>query len=226
MEHTSDQLKNVGRTAGALMLVAGILAPLINFKLLRPGISRDFLTTAAGSSAQIRTAVLLMLVLGALMLSVAIVVWPVLRRYTERLALAVVALSVIGFATIAAEAVAVLNMLALSQAGAGETPILGTAARGAWRNAHLTNLVIGYVRLVVFGLALHLSGLVPRTVAAIALAGALLSTPAFVLPLLDYPFTPALMAPIGITQLVLMGWLLVKGFSEPRRPPGFKGSSH
>ena len=56
-----ESTKRAGMAAGLLFLAQGLLAPLLNFRLLRPGTSTDFLVTAAANSAAVRVGLLLML---------------------------------------------------------------------------------------------------------------------------------------------------------------------
>jgi hypothetical protein len=46
------------------------------------------------------------------------------------------------------------------------------------------------------------------------MAATVLSTTAATLPLLGYPFSYALVAPAGLTQIVLALWLIARGFAE------------
>jgi hypothetical protein len=100
--------KSVGRIIGLMFLVQMLLAPLVYLRLMRPVTAPGFLTSAAGSALQIRVAVLLTFGLGALTLAIAITATPVFRRYSERVALAFLALSIVGLATLAMEMAATL----------------------------------------------------------------------------------------------------------------------
>src|SRR5687768_5105329 len=107
--------KGVGRVIGLILLVQSLLAPVVYFRLLRPGTAPGFLTHAADSALQIRMGVLLLFVLGGLTLAVAIAALPVFRAHSERMALAYVALSVVGLSTLAIESMAIRSILSLSQ---------------------------------------------------------------------------------------------------------------
>jgi hypothetical protein len=171
-----QSVRAVGRTIGLLMLVRVVLAPMVYFRLLPPATSSGFLATAAGNAVQVRLAVLLALVLGGLTLAIAIVVMPVLRRHSERMTFTFVALSAIGFATLAMDNVGILSMVSLSEQYANASApddlyqVLGQMARSEWRGAHYTNLIVGHVAALVFNLILYRAALVPRALAGFAVA--------------------------------------------------------
>ncbi|MBV9879645.1 MAG: DUF4386 family protein [Gemmatirosa sp.] len=232
--------KSVGRIVGILSLGRMLLAPVVYAVLLPPVLGTSFLADAAGSALRIRVALLLTFVFGALTLGIAIVGLPVLRRHGEGLALTLLSLSVVGCATLAIDDRAILDMLSLSQAdaaaGAPHEVIraLGGLARTTWRWAHFSNLVLSHGTLVLLSLIAYRGALVPRALAAFALAAALLSTGAVAMPLLGYRFESLLLVPTALGQLALTAWLLVRGFverafqgsSEPQRVGGLTLGAH
>lgn len=221
---TSD--RRAGRIIGVMMLVKTLIAPVVNFALLGPAISAPagFLATAAGHSAQITAAVLLMLLMGGIQLGIAITAWPVFRRYSEAMALWLLAISVIGVAGAVVEGFALHSMLSLSQAyvNAGATDAGRFQALGAWaastrNSAHFTNFVITGAGSLVFYAALFRFALVPRVISALGVVTSVVLAAGGLIPLFGYPTLMLLFVPIGLVGLALMAWLLVKGFAE-RRP--------
>lgn len=212
--------KNVGRSIGLLFLVQVVLATPVYIVLLRPVTALGFLASAAGSAMQIKVAVLLSFGLGALTLSIAILGLPVFRRYSERMALAFLALSIINLATLAIESIALRNMLSLSQEYAKASAAhellqtLGGLAHSTWYMAHHTNVMFAHAAVFVFNSILFHFALVPRALAAMGMAATLLSTTAVTRPLLGYRFVFLLIVPTALTQLALILWLVVKGFAE------------
>jgi uncharacterized protein DUF4386 len=214
--------KSVGRIIGLMFLVQMLLAPLVYLRLMRPVTAPGFLTSAAGSALQIRVAVLLTFGLGALTLAIAITATPVFRRYSERMALAFLALSIVGLATLAMESLAIRNMLSLSQeyakAGAANELLLtlGGIARSTWYGAHFTNLMIAHGTGFVFYCILFRFALVPRALGVFGMAATLLSITAVAMPLLGYRFVFLMLIPVALSQLGLMPWLIVRGLQERR----------
>lgn len=212
--------KSVGRIIGLMLLVQLLLAPLAYLGLMRPVTELGFLANAAGSALQIRVAVLLSLVGGALTLTIAIAAMPVFRRYSERMPLLFLALSVIGLSTLAMEMLAIRSMLSLSQeyakaSAANELFLtLGGMARSTWYWAHFTNLMVAHGTVFVLYGMLYRFALVPRALAAFGMAATLLSTTATTMPLLGYRFVFLMVMPAGLSQLALILWLIVRGFEE------------
>lgn len=219
--------KSIGRVAGTLMLTQFVVAPLTAFVLLgRLSAPPGLLANAAGSAMQVRVAVLLWFVAGALSLAIAIVTLPLFRQYSERMALLYLALSAVSLATVAAENVALLNLLSLSQeytkTGAATELLetLGTAARSARAAAHYSNILVGGIAVFVFDLVLFRFALVPRAVAAIALAAAPLQTAAVTVALLGNRFPTRILIPVAAAHFALILWLVAMGFNERRAPGG------
>lgn len=210
--------RRTGRVVGALFLIQLVLATPVYIVLLRPVTSLGFLATASGSAFQVRLALLLSLGLGALTLAIAIVSLPVVRRCSETMGFTLLALSVINLSTLALESVVLRSMLSLSleygRTGAGELQTLGGLAHATWVMAHHTNVTVAHATVFVFNWILFRFALVPRGLAALGMAATLLSTTAVALPLLGFRFVFPLIMPTALTQLVIMLWLLIRGFEE------------
>lgn len=216
--------RSIGRTLGILFPAQAIFAYVENFVLLAPVFTGGgFLAHAAESALQVRVAVLLGLVNGALTVGLAIAAWPLFRRSSERMALWYLALSAIGFALHAVEGVSILTMLSASQeyAKGNAREVLETAAQIArWMRywAHYTGLLIaGGTGLVLYGLLLRFA-LVPRALAVFGVLAVLLQITAVAMPIFGQPIVFALLAPLGICQLLLAIWLIARGFEEPEIP--------
>lgn len=218
--------KTAGRTIALAYLVQVLLAPPVYFWMISPGTSRDFLSNAAGYAFRIRTGLLLTFVLGAMTLTVAIAALPVIRRQSERMAALLLALSVLGLATLAADSTAARNMLSLSleyaKPGAPTELLqtLGDLSRSSWLAAHYTNLMVAHgTAFTFYFIALRLS-LVPRALALLGLAASALSTAVVTSPLIGYPLPFRLIGPMALTNVLLILWLLARGLEERPRVPG------
>lgn len=219
--------KSAARTIGVLMIAQMVLTPVVNFVLLEPAMAEPgFLANAAPNAAQVTTAVLLLLVMGAVSLGIAITAQPVFREHSRAMSLWLVALAVIGFVGLLAEGLALRSMLSLSQQHAGANPadagqfaVLAAWARSAWTSAHFINFVLsGASGLVLYGTLLRF-GLVPRALAAFGLLAVLVMMAGAVIPLFGHPTQMMLFMPIGLSELALMLWLLVRGFRDPAAAP-------
>src|SRR5882724_6808951 len=108
--------KSPGRLIGVLLFLqlAGLIVPFVLLHPLTTG-PQDFLANAAGASFQIRVAVFLLFANCALTIGISIAAWPLFRQYSERMALWLVAASVIMFALQAVDNAHILSMMSLSQ---------------------------------------------------------------------------------------------------------------
>ena len=92
-------------------------------------------------------------------------------------------------------------------------------ARSTWIGAHHTNLMVAHVTIFVLFVILFRFTLVPRALAALGMAASLLSTTAVTMPLLGYRLVFLLILPLGLTNLALILWLIVRGLEERQHLP-------
>jgi hypothetical protein len=221
--------KSTGRVVGLALLVQVVVAPPLYFRILPALTAPGTLETAAASTFRIRLALLILPVLAPMSFVVSIAMLPILRRRSERLAFALLALSSVGLATIAAETVAGRNLLAVSLEYAkpgAPAELLRTfdaLARSGWRTAHLTNLLLAHASVLFFWFILYRFALINRGLAAFGVAAGLLSTATVLLALLGWPFQSWLMMPVALADLSLIAWLLTRGLdvgqsATPERP--------
>jgi hypothetical protein len=187
--------------------------------------SRVWLPNAAASSFQIKAAVFLLFANTALTIGIAITAWPVFRRYSERMALWLVALGVVMLTLQAVDNAHVLSMVSLSQqfiqAGARNDVFhtLAAAAGATRRWVHYSELLAIDAWIFVLYSVLFRFSLVPRALAVFALLTVALHLTGITLPLwLGYPSVTLLGASMALGHTALAVWLMAKGFQE--RPSG------
>ena len=214
------EAKKLGRIVGALLVVQIVLAIPVytEIGMMRAVIAPGFLHIAAADAAKIRLALLLVALLGTITLLMALVSWPLFRRYSERLALAYVGLSLAGIACELIEATVVRTMVNMSivyTRGEVAAPVLEALTRptrAAWSSAHFSNLLLGHVKNMVLFIILMRFRFVPRALAGFGVAAAVLAATAAVLALLGQPFRYPLIMPAGLVTASLAVWLVVRGF--------------
>ena len=223
-----NDLRNASRWLAALLLAQMVVGPLANFALLEdafhgPG---GFLASAAAHAASFATAVLLLLALALADAAMAVVLWPVLRPRSERMALVLVLLGGGGIALAGLEASAMMSMLSFSQAYVA-TPSPDAALYetlrglvGAQRNwPHLVQIMCGGLMMLAIYVALFRLRLAPRALAGFGILAALALIVAVTKPFFGGWVVFPLLAPIGIANLLLAGWLLWKpGFGVAPDP--------
>lgn len=214
--------RNTGRVIGLLLLlhlIAGLTSPYI---MLRPlGVALD--ASAIVNDSQVRLAVMLLFVGGALTIAIAVTGWSTFREYSFPLATWLLALAITNFALQCVENAAWMSLLTFSQeyakANAGDASLFhvtGIAVRMIWKWVHYTHLLIMVSWMFTLGVMLWRAAVVPRTLAALLSLGSLLQLVGITLPqFIPYPSpAPMLMGlPLGIIYLALALWLMGRGLS-------------
>src|SRR5215468_8463220 len=171
-----------GQRLGALFLthlVTGLLTPYILLHSLAAPTS--FAETASINSFQVRLAVMLLFVGGALTIAIAVTAWPVFRVDAHALGMWVLALATVNFALQCIEIAGYMSMFSFSQAyssGAfANTAVyeaVGVAVRSAWKWPHYTHLLVMVSWMFLLFLTLWRTALVPKVLAGLAMLTALM----------------------------------------------------
>lgn len=220
--------KSTGRIIGILLLLqlaAGLMVPFILLGPLVQG-SPGFLTAAAANTFQIRAAVLIFFVGGALTISLGIMALPVFRRYSNATALWFLAVCVVSCTLDAVHSATVMSMLSLSQqyvnGGAVDSALyqsLGAVVASSRRWAHWTQLVAIGGWIFVFYNSLWRFSLIPLVLSALGVIGiALQFTGVTLMMFLGSSVIGELAMPMLPIQIATAVWLMVKGFKERRGP--------
>lgn len=216
--------KRTGRTVGFLLLlhlITGLMTPyMLLQQLSRP---LTFSANEPVNSFQVRLAIMMLFVGGAVPIVIAITGMPVFRKFSYALALWLFGLAIVNFALQGGEIAGYMSLFTFSQtyasanaADLGVHELVGATVRSAWKWIHYTHLLIMVGWMFSLGLMFWKSGLVPRVLAALLLITTVLQITGITLPqFLAYP-SPNLMLmgmPLGFIYLALSVWLMIKGFS-------------
>jgi len=217
-----ERERTASRIIGALILVQMVSGALINFGVEAPLFGEPgFLVNAASHASQIALGAVLGLAAGALSLAIAITAYPVFRQHSQAMALWFVALSIAGLSAVAVESMNVMSMLSLSQeyakanvADRDQLQVLRVVVASARNWAHFISLIIAGCTIFVMYAVLYRFSLVPRALAAFGLAAVVLQIATVAMPLFGQGVVFLLLAPLGVSQLALALWLIVKGFRK------------
>jgi len=219
-----------GRTnavvAGVLFIVA-TAASLLSGPFLAPVTGSDYLTSAAAHHAQVATGVLLGFIAALAAPGIAIALYPVLRRFGEGLALGSVGFRIIEGVFYALGMAALVSLAALSRefvhAGAPGDQHFRTLGQTMLAQYHWlvdAGLLLAFsLGGLMYYLVFYRSRLIPVWLSVWGIAGAVLLMIAGVLVIFGV-FGPlsagqvALAAPIGVQEMVLAVWLIVRGFDR------------
>lgn len=211
--------------AGVLFIVA-TAASLLSGPFLSPVTGSNYLTSA-GDNARVAIGVLLGFIAAFAAPGIAIALYPVLRRFGEALSLGAVAFRVIEGIFYALGMVVLLSLTTLSRefvdAGAPDEQHFKTLGRTMLAQYHWlvdVGLLLAFsVGGLMYYLVFYRSRLIPTWLSVWGIAGVALLTVAAVLIICGVidPLSTGqvvLAVPIGVQELVLAGWLIVKGFSQ------------
>lgn len=219
-----DSSRKTALVAGALYLLTFVSIPTL--ALYGPVRDRNYVTGSGPDTGVIVGGVLEVLVAFACV-GTAIVLFPVVKRQNETLALGFVGSRVLEAAAILAGVACLLTVVSLRQAGAGAGAVVtGQALTGLYDRLFLLGQsLMPAVNALLLGSLLYRSRLVPRALPLLGLAGAPLLTAATVATmagLIERDSTWAVLAalPIALWELSLGIWLLVKGFRPAPVPAG------
>jgi Domain of unknown function (DUF4386) len=209
-----------GRIIGALLLVQVAAGILLNFVFTAPLFGEPgFLINAAPHASQIAQSALLGIGMGLVSLAIACLLYPMLKPHSQPLALFYFALVTAGFALTVAENISVMSMVSLSKAYVAAGAAQDTLYQGLrivvkeTRNwTHYISLIVSGATLIAFYLAMFRFRLIPRLLAGFGLVACLAQVYAVSLPLFGQGVDFRLIAPLGICEILLGAWLILKGF--------------
>jgi Domain of unknown function (DUF4386) len=218
---------SAGRIIGVLIIIQMALGVMVNFVLEAPLFGQPgFLVNAAHYPHQLGVAVLLGLLTEALWVGIAVTAFPLFYRYSRTLTLWFTALAVVVLASAMVENAAVMSMVSLSEAYSKANPadrgqfeaIRGVVA--AARNwPHFLARMLDGCTIFVFYAVLFRSALIPRVLAGLGMIAAVLQIAGVSMPLFGGDVIFPLLAPLGLIQLVVSVWLIVRGFRLSREAP-------
>ena len=210
---------SAGRLIGVLILMQMIGGATANFALEAPLFgSLGFLVNAAPHARQIALGAVLALIVEALWVGIAVTVFATVYERSRTLASWFFALAIVALAVAVVESAAVMSMISVSEAyGKGgaavreqlETMRVLVASARNW--AHYLGRITDGCTILVFYTLLYRLALVPRALAGFGVLAALLMLTGVGMPLFGHEVLFPLLAPLGLVQLLLAGWLMVRG---------------
>jgi len=218
--------QRAGRIIGAVIIVQMVGGFLVNFVLEAPLFGTPgFLVNAAPHAEQIAVAALCGLISEGLWLVIALIAFAFFWQRGRPFALGLFALATVLLAAAVLESAGVMSMLSASQTYASADAVsraqfeLMRPAFSSARNwAHFLARILDGVTLFVFYVGLFRFALVPRLLAGLGFIAVPLMITGLLMPFFGQPVMFPLLAPLGLSQLLLAVWLLVKGFRGDAGP--------
>ncbi len=203
--------------------LAGILSVIFTSSLLD---GPDFLNKIAASQNQFKLAALCVLVMGLMLAVVPVMLYPILKKYNQRLALGYVvfrgALETFGSILLVITWLFLGNLSLQSVAGGALNASFfqllgGLFLKGADSISAVNGLIFGLGALILY-YVFYQSKLVPRWLSVWGILAILLNLTTSILVMfnLQSPFSPinyVMNFPIFLQEMVMAVWLIVKGFN-------------
>lgn len=215
-------INNAARVAGALFLIQLITYFIGNQILLQNVISTsDLLNSCLANTNTLVLSVILELICATSVVGISVILYPILKIFSLRIALWYVGFRLLEFSIIAASKIKLLTLLRLSQQfeNSGQQDLLyyktlSTSLLAEHNLAILMTLIVFGLGAFSFYYLLFKSLLVPRFISLWGILGVLLVVTSALLQLygVDVPFF--IFLPMGLNEIFIGVWLVVKGFNQ------------
>ena len=220
--------RKTAMSVGVLFII-GTVAGMISLGVLTDPILGvpNYLAGVSANEAKVIMGAFLELVMGVALVGMALAVYPVLKKFSAPLAIGYFGARIVEFMIYIIGVVSLLTLVTLSQAFAGaEAPSaayfqvtgkLLLAVRD-WGGHAVLDVAVFPLGALILNYVFYRARLTPRWLSAWGLAGAVLYWTAGFLVMfkLIVPLETihiALQAPLGVQEMVLAVWLIVKGFN-------------
>jgi hypothetical protein len=220
-----DTKRKTAISVGVLFIIATVLNVLGN-NFSKPILDApDYLINISANENQVMIGALFTLISAFASASIAIWLYPILKKHHEALALGSVGFRVMEGMLYIVAVVGLLSLLTLSQeyvkAGASNASLfqtLGTLLLAVRKWAGELGVIAFTVGALMYYYVFYQSKLVPRFISGWGLLGVAISLAAALLTISGQiiPFSTVfilLNVPIGLQEMVLAVWLIVKGFN-------------
>lgn len=220
------EYKKTARIAGILFITA-TLASMLSLPFVQALNSSDYLKDISASASQITVGALFLIISAAASASIAISLYPVLRKYSQGLAVGAVGFRLIEGILYVVSVAVLVSLLTLSQefvkAGAPATSYFQTfgivlLAGYHWLGFSAAPLFFSLGAMMYY-IIFYRTRLVPRWLSSWGIVGVSLLGLTCLLVMFNLigafsTYQVVLSLPIGVQEMVLAVWLIVKGFSE------------
>ncbi len=227
-EFKVDSTRKTAVVAGVVFIIATV-AGLLGGSLLPVLTGTDYLTKVSANANQVAAGALLQLIAAFTSAGIAIALYPVLRKTNEGLALGSVVFRSLEAIMYMAGVVCWLSLVTLGQqftrAGAADRTSLqaiGDSLVSVHDHAGRVGVFAFCLGGFIYYYLFYRSRLIPRWLSGFGIVAMIAMMAAVVLALFsDSPVNSyvALAAPIGVQEMVLAVWLIVKGFNSSASLP-------
>jgi hypothetical protein len=218
-----NSTRKIAVITGVIFIIATLTGPILATPLIPVLTGTDYLTRLSSHPNQVAAGVLLSIIAYFACAGIAVVMYPVLKKWNAGLALGSVVFRTIETAFYMVGLVSLLSLLTLGQqfttAGAADRTSLqaiGNLMVSVHDNAALVAVFAFCLGAFMYYYLFFQSRLIPRWLSGFGIVAIILMMVACVLALFSgnriTSYIP-LAAPIAVQEMVLAVWLIVKGFN-------------
>ncbi|KQC28779.1 DUF4386 domain-containing protein [Flagellimonas eckloniae] len=221
-----EKNQKIGRIIGFLLLLIMLMGiPSVMFRGLSTSFpnSPNFLSQIFENTMEMRISILLDVLASTLWIVAATLLFPMIKKFNHRLALGFFGIWMIYFAIIIFSNISHLSLLSLSQAFVeAEVPnteyfaLAGSMKIEDYFWAHFFSIMFYASAAFMFYYFLFRSKLVPKILSAWGMIAISLVFVACWLNIFDVKVSFYFFSQNGLHMIILMGWLIAKGFSAPK----------
>ena len=220
--------RKIAITVGVLYLTANFIAGPLGLLFTEPSLNApDYLVQVSANENQVLVGALFVLIMAVADAGIAIAVYPVLRKRNASIAIGYVGARLVESVIFILDVISLLMLLTLShefvQAGAPDTSYFQTAGEllqsvRDWGGHVVLDVAVFPLSALIFYYVLYQSKLIPRWLSGWGLITAIMYWAASLLVMFAL-ITPlstihiVLQAPLGLQEVALAVWLIVKGFN-------------
>ena len=218
----TESNKKTGRIVGVLFLIIFALGITVYQVLQGPVLfSDDFLTATSAHSNEIVVSTLLLFLSGIISVVIAVMLLPIFRNYSPTLAFLYLAFNILNFIAISIDNFSVLSILELSQEytknGTDNSDIFNALGYVYYREhwwTHYLSLLLSSFPVFILYYTLYISKLIPRAISIFGMIASVLLCIEMLFSIFGNSISMNMLLPIGLVQLVLPFWLIIKGLSS------------
>ena len=214
--------KNIGRLVGVLFLLIFVTGIIVYQILQGPVLfSDDYLTATSASSNKIIISILLLFLSGITSIIISTILFPIFKKQSITLALLYFAFSILGFIAIAIDNSSVVALLELSQDyvknGTDNADALNTLGHLFYKKhwwTHYLSLLTSCFPAFILYYTLYRSKLVPKIISIVGIIASILMFIEILSSIFGHSISMNMMLPMGLIQLILPIWLVIKGLNS------------
>ena len=215
-----DSYRKTAIIVGVLFIIATV-STLLSAVFFGSIYDPNYLTAVSANENQVLIGVLLMLTAIASIVSIPIMIYPILKKQSESLALGYVGARIFEGFFFAGTIIALLSILSLSREFiSATTPVVSYfEASGALLLAELnwSSILLDFpfvLSALILNYVLYKSKLIPRWLSGWGFIGGVLYLPGILLGMFGLTDPTLLFAPLGLQEMGLAAWLIGKGFNS------------